>query len=767
MKKIITIILLLTVWGSYAQNRSDTIHVTHYDIHLTDINFTAHTIGGFTDLTIVTKVPNLSQYVLDLQNLTVDSVFVDGLTAVFQQQGTHLLVNHASQQGDTALVQVHYHGTPVTDSRYGGFYFSGEYCYNMGVAFNYLPHNFGRCWYPCIDEFTDKSSYTFHINTTANKMAVCNGMLTGTDTLADGKLLWTWELEEPIPTYLASVAVGEYRLYADTFHGVEADIPIHIYAQPNTINKVAGSFVHLKSILQMYEAMYGPYRWPRVGYVAVNFSSGAMEHATNIAYPNLAINGNTENELLYAHELNHLWFGDLITCSRAEEMWINEGFASYSEALTSGLVHNTATTNAYLDYIRDMRNDLLFNLEKEDGGMYALDAVPLEVTYGSHSYNKGAVVIHSIRQYMGDSLFFGGMQSLLSQNAYSNVTSAQLFNHLAQTSGLPMMDFYEGWVHQPGFLHFSIDSIVPLGGTQYRVFLHQRLFGAEHFANNNKIDLTFVSQDRTMYTIPDVIFSGEFATLDVTIPFTPAFGMVDYYEKMSDATIDYTTTLTASDTWSPNKSNFSITLDNYEDSALVRIEHNFVDPGQVGDLPEGIYQRSSNHYWTVNIASNVQPQGKLRFRCQRGSGSIDYELTQSYTTINLKLLYRPSNSQPWQVVRATHSGSPNNGQLTIETIAPGQYCIAVGDASVGLSDHESESDIYLFPNPATSQLSILMPETVKSVKASITDTSGKVVKVAKLVSGKNNINISDLPSGIYFIRCNTSSIRSTHTFVKE
>ena len=754
MKKTFALVIAI-FWALCvcAQDRTDSMHVVHYDLHLDILDFTTKTIDGYVDLTMVSKVNNLPAYVLDLQGLTVDSVFVNGQSASFTHQNLKVTIPHTSQQGDTAIVRVYYHGAPIRDSQIGGFYYVGQYCYNIGVAFAYQPHTFGRCWIPCLDFFTDKSSYTMHIRTEAGKMAVCDGMLTNSVTLADGTRIWTWVLEQPIPVYLASVAVGDYRLYEDVYHGIEADIPIHIYAQPSTINNVPGSFANLKEVLQLYEQKFGPYRWPRVGYVDVNYNNGAMEHATNIAYPHSAFTGNAAYETLYAHELFHLWYGDLITCNRAEEMWINEGFASYAEAL---IYEHLYGQEAFKDYVRENHHNILMNLAKNEGGLYALDNVPQSNTYGAHSYKKGSAVIHSLRGYMGDSLFFAGMKSLLSQYAYQNVSSEQLFNHLTQVTGMNMHDFFEGWVHQPGFLHFSIDSIKPLSNGQYRVYLHQKLYGATQFANNNRVDLTFVSPQRELYTIPNATFSGEFGTVDVTLPFVPMFGMVDYYEKLTDATIDYTKPMVSGDEWNPTNTNCTIQLENFPDTVLVRVEHNYVTPDQPETFPEGIYRISDNHYWNINFAYNTGintiPTGSLSFKYQRGNSyMLDNALMQGYNLNNLKLLHRSPNEKEWHIVNARVSSNSSGGYLVYSNLVPGQYCLAVGDPTASVEEPTTYGNLHIYPNPVKSQLNILVGEPVKVLKASVLDSTGKVVKTFKLKAGSNTVSVSSLPTGTYII----------------
>lgn len=760
MKKFFLLVFTLLSVNIFAQNISDSLHVAHYDLQLDLSDFTTHTLHARADLSIVTRANALSSYVLDLQGLTVDSVFISNEPATFIHQSNKLSINHNSVMGDTVLVSVFYHGTPVHDTRWGGFYYSGEYCYNMGVAFDYQPHNFGRCWFPCLDVFTDKSTYTLHVHTQEGKMAVCGGTLTDSSTLADNSRVWTWQLELPIPSYLASVAVGPYKLYADTFHGAERIIPIEIYAQPNTIQNVAASFANIKPILRMYESLFGPYQWPRVGYVAVNFTSGAMEHATNIAYPNVAITGHDTYETLYAHELFHHWFGDLVTCARAEEMWINEGFASFSEPLITGLLHSTETQDAYLDYIRDVHHSTLKDIVKEDGGHYALDNVPQNVTYGTHSYDKGELVIHTLRHYLGDSLFFAACRSLLSAYAFKPLTSEQLFNHFSQVTGTDMTDFYEGWIHQPGFLHFSIDSITSLQGNNYRIYLHQKLLAAEHFANSNRIDLTFVSADRTMHTIHNATFSGEYGSVDVTLPFQPLFGIVDYFEHIADATIDYTKTLVSGNYWTPSDANCSVTLNSFSDSVLVRLEHNLVSADVPEALPDGISQMSNSHYWTVNIAGmqseNEQPQGSLKFKYQAAINTqLDYALIHGHTKDNVKLLYRATTADPWRIIHVTQSGNNSSGTLTTDFLGAGQYCLAIGEPTASIDTRSNEPQLRCIPNPAHHEIDLLWENHNGKVKANIYNAQGQLIRRVQLQCGHNHLILNDFANGVYFIKVKT------------
>lgn len=750
VRKITIFFSIVFFWMTgFAQQRTDSVHVAHYDINLSVLDFTNNTIDGHTDITVVSKVSNLTQLRLDLMVLTVDSVTVNQNPATFSHVGEALFVNvPAMQSGDTALVRVYYHGSPAHDGYFGGFYFNGGYAYNVGVALSDIPHSYGRCWYPCLDEFTDKSSYSFHIRTLGNHKAICNGLLTDSLTLADNTRLWTWQLDEIIPAYLVSMAVGNYLCYADTFHGMEATIPINIYASPQVYPNIEASFAHLKNILRNYEQHFGPYRWPRVGYVCVGMTGGAMEHATNIALPNAAVNGSLSYEGTIMHELFHHWFGDLITCERPEEMWINEGFANYSEAMVQEWLYNTETTDAYAEHIRNEHITTLQNLAKQDGGLYALDNVPQEQTYGMHSYQKGGQVIHTLRYYMGDSLFFSSLSQLLNHFAYQNVNSEQFFTYLSQVSGMNLMNFYEDWIHQPGFLDFDVEKLQSLSCGIYLVQIRQKGYGTEHLGTQVPIDVTFVSEEMEFYTYTQQMVSGDTTELLLVVPFRPEFVILDRSEKLSDATIGVTKKVSAPGSVSFQDAYCNAQIDQLSDTSLIHVEHHYVAPTAPNPLPEGYFQFSGTHYWTVNYAGAV-PQGSWKFRLVRANGQPDADLfANGYTLENLKLMYRPDGQSAWTPVAYTRTGSPYNSTITTDLL-PGQYCYAMAEEDVSVNTFEG-TPLKLFPNPAKDQIT-LCSDITKVDRAVVFDSLGNKIKSFKLHTNTHVIDLTNLSSGNYII----------------
>ncbi|MBL7899650.1 MAG: hypothetical protein JNJ99_14015, partial [Crocinitomicaceae bacterium] len=456
------------------------------------------------------------------------------------------------------------------------------YYYNLGVGFESDPHNYGRVWHPCFDNFVERATYHFEILTDDGNTAYCNGTRDNVVAVGTDSLLTSWTLQTEIPSYLASVAVSSYthvnQNYFSTMQGL--NIPMWLAAHPSDTTNLKLSFVHLPDAMSSFENSYGPYVWERVGYVLVPFNAGAMEHATNIAYPQLTVNGTTTYEDLMAHELSHHWWGDWVTCKTAEEMWINEGMAKYSEHLFNESVYGF---DEYMNLVRDNHYEVLHKAHINDSGYYALNAVPVKYTYGDHSYNKGADVVHTMRSYFGDAAFFDALQSV--QNTYGggNISSEEFMSH-CNSLGLDATSFFNAWILQPGFANFSVsDFDVTPSGINYEVsvLVDQKMKGGASFHQNVPLQITFMDQDWNTVT-ENIMMSGDYAVFNFTLPINPVFVGVNLNEKINDATTAMHQNITETGLLMWNYANVRFTVSDIQDSAFVRIEHNWVYPDQPG-----------------------------------------------------------------------------------------------------------------------------------------------------------------------------------------
>lgn len=741
-----------------AQERWDSIHVRHYTLNLDLTHFQEKTLYGHAELQIEAKTA-LPEIRLDLLRLQADSVYVDGKKTAFTHEGDDLHIAAACNAGDSPKVDVWYHGGTYTES-FGGFYFTGDYTFNMGIALKRVPHNMGKSWYPCVDVFADKATYTYRVLTHSDHRAACGGVLVDSIRYRNMTTLWVWEQRQPIPTYLTSVATGPYKVYRDSCTSVDGrQLPIEIDVQPESYGKISATFARLKPILQLYESRYGPYPFDKIGYACVNFNNGAMEHAGNIGYPLYAITGDWSRESLYAHELAHAWFGDKVTCTRIENVWLKEGFATWSESMLYEYFSHPGTTprqntEAYRHWFRSQHRLVLLNTKGDSIDYYALDSVPQAHTYDRIiSYDKASLMVYNLRSYMGDSLFFHCMKRYMQEYAYSHINSENFFRFLAKESGLPMEDCYRAWIAQPGFLHFSVDSVVRCANGNYRTYLRQQLYHARYCANSQKVSVRYFFPDSAARDIT-YLMSGAYGDFEATLPQKPLFTVIDWKDEYADAILDTSLIFSGKKTVSFDDGDVRI-KDMVCDSQWVRLEHHLVAPDALKTENPHIYRMSPSHYWRVLCTAPQWNASSLFFSYHAQSkNDLDYDMIQGYGKQHYLLLYRPDPSEDWRIVSFKQTGTVGSGNISTEFIRNGEYCLAVGDTvSMDVEEviREKESPVCLYPNPVENLLKIRISDAKFLRRMVVYNAMGQLVCSRNIHGNEMEMDVTTLPKGIYFI----------------
>jgi len=748
--------------------RSDTVNVINYGVYLDFTNADIGTLKGNCEVKF-SPLMNVNSLSLDLLELTVDSIVMNNNPIAFSYNDTLLIAFFGTTilAGATDSLTVYYHGSPQMDpSGWGGYYMTGGYYFNLGVGFESNPHNYGRVWHPCFDNFVERATYQFTTLTDNGNTAYCNGTRTSVTTVGTDSLLTVWKLQTEIPSYLASFAVSNYTHISQIYSSVlqSINIPMWLAAKPSDTTNLKNSFLHLIDAMSAFENYYGPYNWERVGFVLVPFSSGAMEHATNIAYPLLTANGTLTYETLMAHELSHHWWGDWVTCTTAEEMWINEGMASYSEKLFLEWVYG------YADYMAEMRDNhykVLHLAHINDNGYYALNAVPVQYTYGDHSYKKGSDVMHTLRGYLGDANFFAGLKAVQTQFGGGNVSSSEFMQSMNTIAGVNVTDFFNAWIFQPGFAHFSISNytVTPSAGNyNVQVVVDQKLKGGADFHNNVPLQLTFKDANWNEHT-EQIILSSSYQVFNFTLPINPVFVGVNLDEKINDATTAENKTITSTGTLLMNYANVRFSITDVVDSAFVRIEHNWVYPDVV-NVPANV-QISKERYWNVHGVDLHNVTGTLRFEFNGKlipSGYLDTELlvdlgNQNFIEDSLVLLYRPDAQSAWQIhndynMNYVSSHTDMQGFITTNYFAGGQYTFGYRTNSVDIHEVNNSDKTYsIYPNPASDSMNIdLRNWNEENLTLEIYGIEGKLTLQKKIKGGENNlIQIETLDNGTYLV----------------
>ncbi len=747
--------------------RSDTIDVLNYGLYMDFTQAGSSIISSSCEVKFTTKM-DVTSISLDLLQMTIDSIIYHGNPISFGYNDT-LLVPHFGSTlttGTTDSLSIYYTGTPQQDpSTFGGFYFAGGYYFNLGVGFESIPHNFGRVWHPCFDNFVERATYDIEVLTNNAQTAYCGGTRTNVQSVGTDSTLTTWRLNTAIPTYLASIAVAEYTHVEDNYFSTSQgiNIPVWLTSKAADTTNFKNSFVNLNNAMSTYENRFGPYNWERVGYVLVPFGGGAMEHATNIAYPIATINGSLVYETLMAHELSHHWWGNWVTCETAEEMWINEGLASYCESL---FLEDVYGTDAYKTYVRDNHYNVIHKAHIDDEGFYALNAVPLNHTYGATTYNKGADVMHTLRSYMGDAKFFEALQSVQTAYGGSDVSSEEFRDQMNTISGVDVTDFFNDWIMNPGFSHFSTMNLSAVqNGSNYDVnyVIVQRLKGASNYHNNVPLEVTFMDENWNEHT-ETVIMSGNLMNFSTSLSFEPTFIGINMDDKINDATTAETKTLGSTTVYQMPHANSRITVTSVQDSCLFRVTHNWIAP--YGSAPANI-ALSPDRYWTIDGLNLDNLDGELRFEFnaqQSSTGDLDNGLLvdlggQLFTEDSIKLLYRADNNADWELhddftMVPLGSYYDKKGFINTGYFKPGQYAFGYGTNSVDIDDKIESAETYsIYPNPADDSMLVdLSSWPNNSYNFEIWAIDGQLIKSVKIFGAQTNpINVEDLNSGTYIV----------------
>lgn len=739
--------------------RSDSISVTHYNIHLDVRDFSTFVLKGHTEIQFQPLVNDISEIRLDLMGPAIDSVHdANGNLLSFTPValGYKINLNETYDTGEATSIDVFYHGATVQDPSFGGFYFNSSYAYNIGVSLDDIPHNYGKTWFPCFDNFTTRSTYDLFVTTLPAHDAACGGVFQSTTINADLSETHHWKISQTIPTYLVSVAVSNYVFVNQTFTDYQDNpVPVKLAARAADTTHMKSSFVNLENAFDIFENKFGPYRWDRVGYVLVPITSGAMEHAMNIAFPQAAANGNLDWQSVMAHELSHHWWGNLVTCRTAEDMWINEGSAVYCEYV---FTEEFSGRSAYETSVRSEHKELLRTCHINDEGYWPLSGVPQEHTYGYTTYSKGADMIHTLRAYLGDNLFFSGLSQLLGQNQFSDMDAIEYRDDLSAITGVNLDNFFADWIFQGGWPHISIDSLtVQPNGSQYNVTVHlkQKLVGRT--AYGNEIPVTLTLRDNNWNTFEQKIqSSGMHNAVTVTVPFQPTLGYLNRDELISHAVTATYSTFNTTGTKNLAHSNLTLQVQNIADSVFMVVEHNWAAPDPVQDLSSG-HLISPQRYWRVDGIWNSGFSTNATFRYSGqltgGNSHLDHLLITGAED-SIILLYRPNRHTDWYefptYTKAMGSNTTDKaGTLNVTNLLKGEYAIALKGQLLSVDEMEAEANVAVYPNPAAGLVTV--ETAIATDRIVVSDPVGRLVDQRHQPGSKASFETAAWGKGAYWV----------------
>jgi aminopeptidase N len=446
------------VWSRPVQvERSRTCDFIHYRVSLT-FDLDAKTYHGENRITLTPFADGFDRVKLDVEDLTIDSTVDEkGRELSFEQSDSSVVIVLRRQLafGDTARITVAYRGE---GSRDGFFFDEASDDHPQMVSTDSWPdeaHN----WIPLYDYPNDKVTHELIVTVPTGNRVLSNGKLVGvTEDTTAGTATWHWSQENPHSTYLMMLAIGPFTVIEDSL----GNLPINYWVYPDGVEDARWIFAKTPRMIAFYNDIFGyQYPWAKYDQVTTPHVGGGAEATSATILGDGVIHDRRADldfswERIIAHEIAHQWWGDLITLREWSHTWLNESFGTYSDYLWTrhedgedeGAWALLGKKNAYLReahnrYIRP----IVFNRYEQPGD-----------NFDSHTYPKGAVILHQLRFLLGDEPFFRALSTFLHEFAFEPVDTYDFMKTVKEVTGKNMDWFFEQFIFKPGHPVFEVSS---------------------------------------------------------------------------------------------------------------------------------------------------------------------------------------------------------------------------------------------------------------------------------------------------------------------
>ncbi|RBQ18670.1 M1 family peptidase [Spongiactinospora rosea] len=381
-----------------------------------------------------TALQDLSRFNLDLAGLDVHSIKVDDAPATFGREGHELTVTPAKTltAGRPFTVRVAYGGRPepIRDADNLGVY---GFIPTADGAFVTCQPNGAKTWFPANDHPADKATFDFEITVPKGVTALANGEMAGRPRESGGKTTFVWRERHPMVTYLATMTLGKFRLREGR---TAAGLPNLAAADPKYASALNGLYTLSGKITDYWSTVFGPYPFGSTGGVVDDYAAGyALENQTKPMY-----GGFDPDEGIIAHELAHQWFGNSLSIKRWEELWLNEGFATYAEWLWSEHKGEETAEQIFQRHYGSLESPMW---------QYPPGKARPDDLFNNSVYTRGGMTLHALRQRIGDKTFFDLLRAYTARYKYGAVTTDEFITMAEERSGKQLDGLFKAWLFTP------------------------------------------------------------------------------------------------------------------------------------------------------------------------------------------------------------------------------------------------------------------------------------------------------------------------------
>ena len=429
------------------------LNTTNYDLKYHRLEWTVDPTvdkiaGTVTSYFVATE--NLNKIIFDLaDNMVVSEVSQRGNSLNFSQNtNEELIIDLAIPLAKGALdsLSIEYEGNPVS-SGFGSFETSVHGNLNVPILWTLSEPYGAKGWWPCKQDLIDKiDSIDVYITHPEVYKAASNGLLLSETSNGSQSTTTHWKHRYPIPAYLIAIAVTNYTVYKDHVSNGNFDVVNYVYPESLDVAK-AGTAI-TPQIMDLFGNLFEIYPYFNEKYGHAQFGwGGGMEHTT------MTFMGSWGRSLI-AHELAHQWFGNKITCGSWEDIWLNEGFATYLDGL---VVENFDGDDAFHNW----KKSLVSSITSQEGGSTFVDDTTSvnRIFSGRLTYRKGAMILNMIRYKLGDENFFQAIKNYLSDTnlAFDYARTSDLQFHLETVSGMDLTEFFSDWFYGEGYPSYEVN----------------------------------------------------------------------------------------------------------------------------------------------------------------------------------------------------------------------------------------------------------------------------------------------------------------------